>query len=301
MQALPRVAQKSWHMLQELTSSSHSISSFFTATDWEYHQSATRYFRNLLNIRESTVYKRILAPCLTVTAFSALVALYNSTHTLPSKAPCSPCFTSTIRQGASCMPSLRPASPGGPALVALYNSTRTLPSESQRPCLTCHSRPQPGCCMSRLMETLMARDFLWQLSPYSRPSAEGTCQTSQGHSHLHGVCTCSVHNCHNTAHLAGLSAEPAAGVSDQCQLRPACGRTQGTHILHPSRHTFLLSTLTQWLQKGNDAARMGLHAQTWGCLKRLLIDHGCAGADVAEPLQPGACVQRTCLGVCSRC
>ncbi len=72
--------------LQELTSSSHSISSFFTATDWEYHQSATRYFRNLLNIRESTVYKRILAPCLTVTAFSALVALYNSTHTLPSKA-----------------------------------------------------------------------------------------------------------------------------------------------------------------------------------------------------------------------
>ena len=73
--------------LQELTSSSHSISSFFTATDWEYHQSATRYFRNLLNIRESTVYKRILAPCLTVTAFSALVALYNSTHTLPSKSP----------------------------------------------------------------------------------------------------------------------------------------------------------------------------------------------------------------------
>ncbi|CAL5222221.1 g4553 [Coccomyxa viridis] len=68
---------------KELTSSSHSISSFFTATDWEYHQSATRYFRNLLNIRESTVYKRILAPCLTVTAFSALVALYNSTHTLP--------------------------------------------------------------------------------------------------------------------------------------------------------------------------------------------------------------------------
>ena len=71
--------------LQELTSSSHSISSFFTATDWEYHQSATRYFRNLLNIRESTVYKRILAPCLTVTAFSALIALYNSTHTLPSE------------------------------------------------------------------------------------------------------------------------------------------------------------------------------------------------------------------------
>ena len=72
---------------QELTSSSHSISSFFTATDWEYHQSATRYFRNLLNIRESTVYKRILAPCLTVTTFSALVALYNSTHTLPSEPP----------------------------------------------------------------------------------------------------------------------------------------------------------------------------------------------------------------------
>ena len=71
--------------LQELTSSSHSISSFFTATDWEYHQSATRYFRNLLNIRESTVYKRILAPCLTVTAFAAAVALYNSTHSLPSK------------------------------------------------------------------------------------------------------------------------------------------------------------------------------------------------------------------------
>ena len=71
--------------LQELTSSSHSISSFFTATDWEYHQSATRYFRNLLNIRESTVYKRILAPCLTVTAFAAGVALYNSTHSLPSK------------------------------------------------------------------------------------------------------------------------------------------------------------------------------------------------------------------------
>ncbi|CAK0786818.1 hypothetical protein CVIRNUC_010032 [Coccomyxa viridis] len=68
---------------KELTSSSHSISSFFTATDWEYHQSATRYFRNLLNIRESTVYKRILAPCLTVTAFSAAVALYNSTHSLP--------------------------------------------------------------------------------------------------------------------------------------------------------------------------------------------------------------------------
>ena len=76
---------------QELTSSSHSISSFFTATDWEYHQSATRYFRNLLNIRESTVYKRILAPCLTVTAFSAVVALYNSTHSLPSEGsrPCS--------------------------------------------------------------------------------------------------------------------------------------------------------------------------------------------------------------------
>lgn len=32
------------------------------------------------------MYKRILAPCLTVTAFSAAVALYNSTHSLPSKA-----------------------------------------------------------------------------------------------------------------------------------------------------------------------------------------------------------------------
>lgn len=31
------------------------------------------------------MYKRILAPCLTVTAFSAAVALYNSTHSLPSK------------------------------------------------------------------------------------------------------------------------------------------------------------------------------------------------------------------------
>ncbi|CAL8465310.1 g4845 [Coccomyxa elongata] len=61
-----------------LTSSSHSISSFFTADDWEYHQSAARYFRNLFNITESTVYRRILAPCVIVTAFSALVATHNS-------------------------------------------------------------------------------------------------------------------------------------------------------------------------------------------------------------------------------
>ncbi|EIE23197.1 UPF0187-domain-containing protein [Coccomyxa subellipsoidea C-169] len=61
-----------------LTSASHSISSFFSADDWEYHQSAERYFRNLINVSESTVYRRILAPCLMITAFSALVAFYNS-------------------------------------------------------------------------------------------------------------------------------------------------------------------------------------------------------------------------------
>lgn len=64
--------------MQVLTSSSHSISSFFTADDWEYHQSSARYFRNLFNITESTVYRRILAPCVIVTAFSALVATHNS-------------------------------------------------------------------------------------------------------------------------------------------------------------------------------------------------------------------------------
>ncbi len=71
---------------QVLTSASHSISSFFSADDWEYHQSAERYFRNLINVSESTVYRRILAPCLMITAFSALVAFYNS-FALPSKQP----------------------------------------------------------------------------------------------------------------------------------------------------------------------------------------------------------------------
>ena len=67
-----------WLVMQVLTSSSHSIASFFTADDWEYHQSAARYFRNLFNITESTVYRRILSPCIIVTAFSALVATHNS-------------------------------------------------------------------------------------------------------------------------------------------------------------------------------------------------------------------------------
>ena len=109
--------------MQELISHSHSIAEFFTADDWEYHQTSRRYFRNLINIGTSTVFRsvlcshtavlrpdmhlcylqrhaqlvsvvrgafygvqtsgvrllhrRILAPCLMVASFAALVALYN--------------------------------------------------------------------------------------------------------------------------------------------------------------------------------------------------------------------------------
>lgn len=111
-------------VVQELISHSHSIAEFFTADDWEYHQTSRRYFRNLINIGTSTVFRcvpsshraadvtarcflppaacyaggqagemvqcagcntlklesscrRILAPCLMVAGFAALVALYN--------------------------------------------------------------------------------------------------------------------------------------------------------------------------------------------------------------------------------
>ena len=43
--------------VQELISHSHSIASFFNADDWEYHQTSDRYFRNLLNIGTSTVFR----------------------------------------------------------------------------------------------------------------------------------------------------------------------------------------------------------------------------------------------------
>ena len=46
---------------QELASSGRSITTLFTHDDWEYHQTTSRYFRNLFNIGGSAVFRRCLA------------------------------------------------------------------------------------------------------------------------------------------------------------------------------------------------------------------------------------------------
>ena len=56
---------------QELASSGRSITTLFTPDDWEYHQTTSRYFRNLLNIGGSAVFRRCLAVrCLRVAVTS---------------------------------------------------------------------------------------------------------------------------------------------------------------------------------------------------------------------------------------
>ncbi len=42
-------------------SSGRSISTLFTPDDWEYHQTTSRYIRNLFNIGNSAVFRRCLA------------------------------------------------------------------------------------------------------------------------------------------------------------------------------------------------------------------------------------------------
>ena len=58
--------------VQELASSGRSISTLFTHDDWEYHQTTTRYFRNLFNILDSAVFRR----CLAVRCQSCSASLY---------------------------------------------------------------------------------------------------------------------------------------------------------------------------------------------------------------------------------
>ncbi|KAK9839805.1 hypothetical protein WJX81_003043 [Elliptochloris bilobata] len=62
---------------KELASSRRSITTLFTHDDWEYHQTTSRYFRNLFNIGGSAVFRRCLAPCLLTTLFAALIVGYN--------------------------------------------------------------------------------------------------------------------------------------------------------------------------------------------------------------------------------
>ena len=59
--ALHSISRLTACAVQELISHSHSIAEFFTADDWEYHQTSRRYFRNLINIGTSTVFR--CAPC----------------------------------------------------------------------------------------------------------------------------------------------------------------------------------------------------------------------------------------------
>ena len=149
------------------------------------------------------MYKRILAPCLTVTAFSAAVALYNSTHSLPSK-HCSKIKLCPQPQWAE-----PPGLKGCESLVGRHVNVYLWPASA---------------CFGELLGLFLGTAVAVMIC----------CSEAVLHASIHDMCPrqrlqcmCSVHHSHDAPHAAGLRAEPAAGLPHQRQLLAPGGGAPG--------------------------------------------------------------------------
>lgn len=76
--------------LQSLMSSGTTITQLFNQDKWERHRNVGRYFKNVMNIGRSTVFRRIIPPCMSVTVIAAVVTAYNlwaPGHWIPAALP----------------------------------------------------------------------------------------------------------------------------------------------------------------------------------------------------------------------
>eukprot|EP01026_Neomeris_dumetosa_P040747 TRINITY_DN3371_c1_g1_i1.p1 TRINITY_DN3371_c1_g1~~TRINITY_DN3371_c1_g1_i1.p1 ORF type:complete len:494 (+),score=-5.03 TRINITY_DN3371_c1_g1_i1:186-1484(+) len=62
---------------QQLISSGTNMSQFFDPDLWSYHRRVNRYFEHIFSVRQSTVLRRVLKPCIILTFVAAAVFAFN--------------------------------------------------------------------------------------------------------------------------------------------------------------------------------------------------------------------------------